>query len=118
MRRMATTPCSSYHLRGESAEVTAEAGTAEQQLLGGSRPMRGTVFRRNPMLPALLAPVFAQQLTAAGIEYAYPAPIPLHLDLTADPARRRTVVSGFDFDTTVEVDPAVAKRVMPEGLGG
>jgi hypothetical protein len=44
--------------------------------------------------------------------------IPLDLDAAADPARRRAVVSGLDFDTAVQMHGAFAVLVIAEGLQG
>ena len=40
--------------------------------------------------------------------------IPLHLDPPSDPARRRAVVGGFDFDAAVQMHGALAVLVIAE----
>src|SRR5450759_614179 len=106
------------HVLAERADARARLLAAGQQLLGGARRVRGTVFVRNAMMAALLVEVLAQQLAGAGIEHSHDALIPLHLDVAADPARRRAVVSGIDFDAAVEVYSALAELIEAEGLDG
>ena len=66
----------------------------------------------NAIPAALLAHVFAQQLPGLGIEQTYIQLIPLHPDDAADPARRCTVVSGFDLDATIQMHDALAVLVI------
>src|SRR5674476_955196 len=44
--------------------------------------------------------------------------VPLHTDAAADPARRRTIVSRFDFYTAIQVHRAFTVLVIAEGLDG
>jgi hypothetical protein len=68
-------------------------------------------------IPAARGPqVLAQQLSRVGIEQPHVVVIPLHLDSPADPARRRAVISGLDFDTAVQVHRAFAVLVIAESL--
>src|SRR5450432_3192729 len=96
----------------------ADPGAAEEQLLRGAGHVGGTVLVRDAVVAALLAQMFAQQLTGTGIKHSHRAAIPLHLDGAADPARRRTVVSGFHFDAAIEVHSSVAELIVPEGFDG
>ena len=43
---------------------------------------------------------------------------PAHLDAVADPARRRRVIRGLDFDTAIEMHGAHAEAVVAKGLDG
>jgi len=57
----------------------------------------------------------AQQLAGLRREQPDVEDVPLHVDLAANPARRRAVVGGLDFDAAVQVGradalPVVAKR--------
>src|SRR3954453_9127697 len=68
-------------------------------------------------MPAtLLAAVFAQQLPGTGIQHPHDVAVPLHFHATADPAWRRTVVSGIDFDAAIQVHAPVAKLIQPKWL--
>ena len=42
--------------------------------------------------------------------------VPLHADAPADPTRRRTVVSCFDFHAAIQVHGALTVLVIAEGL--
>ncbi|MEO6222525.1 MAG: hypothetical protein ABIP90_04695 [Vicinamibacterales bacterium] len=44
--------------------------------------------------------------------------IPLHVEATADPARRGAVESGLDFHAAIEVDGTIAKLVLPKRFEG
>src|SRR6516165_2199205 len=74
----------------------------------------------NAMPSARCSHMLAQQLTGLRIEQAYKEVVPLHVDPTTDPARRRAVVRGLDFDAAIEMhgaDPeaVIAKRLEREG---
>src|ERR1017187_5028360 len=60
--------------------------------------------------------MLAQRLTGAGIKQTHEHRVPLHIDLTADPARRRAVVSSFHFDAAVQMNRALAILVVAERL--
>ena len=66
------------------------------------------------MTAALLAQVLAQQLTGDGIQQTHMRCIPLDLNAAADPARRRAIVSGLDFDTAIQMHGALAVLVIAE----
>ena len=80
------------------------------------RRSRGTILVLDAMAAALLAQMLAQQLTGARIEQPHMCGIPLHLNAPADPARRRAVVSGFDFDAAIQMHGALAVLVIAERL--
>ena len=61
------------------------------------------------------AQMLAQELSGLRREQADVQIVPLHLDALADPAGRRAVVRGLDFDAAIEVHrpfavPVIAKR--------
>ena len=68
------------------------------------------------MAAARLAQVLAQQLARLRIHQSHLPQIPLHLDVPADPARRRAVVGRFDFHAAVQMHRALAVLVVAEGL--
>src|SRR5829696_6341456 len=75
------------------------------------------------MPPTRGAEMLAQQLAGLRREQAHVQLVPLHLDALTDPAGRRAVVRGLDFDAAIEVHrsiavPVIAKRFnweRPEG---
>jgi hypothetical protein len=56
------------------------------------------------MVAALTTQLLTQQLTLARIEQTHAPAVPLDLNLSADPARRRAVVSGFYFHTAIQMN--------------
>ncbi len=70
------------------------------------------------MPAARLAQVLAQQLAGLRIEEPHVHAVPLHLDALADPAGRRAVVRGVDFDAAVEMHGALAVPVVAKRLDG
>ena len=49
------------------------------------------------------AQVLAEELAGVGVEQAHVGVVPLDVDATADPSRRRPVVGGRDLDAAVQV---------------
>ena len=70
----------------------------------------------DPIPATFLAHVFAQQLTRLGIEKANENTIPLHSDHAPDPTWWCAVVSGFHFDTAVQMHDAFAVLVIAKGF--
>ena len=101
---------------GQRAGVRADPGAAEEQVLRGAGHVRGAVLVRDAIVAALLAQMFAQQLTSAGIEYTHRAVVPLSLNLTADPSWRGAVISRFDLNAAIQVDPSVSELIVAEGF--
>ena len=60
--------------------------------------------------------MLAQQLAGLGIEQADVEIGPLHLDALPDPAGRRRVVRGLDFDAAIEMHGAHAEAVVAKRL--
>jgi hypothetical protein len=87
--------------------------------LGSSTSIIGR--RRGPTRASLRNGFFLDhtraELAGVGIEEAHPRVVPLHRQPPApDPARRRAVVGGLDFDAAIEVDGAGAVPVVAKGL--
>ena len=97
----------------------------------GIRPMASSPIRNQtwppvgelgpePNLDAMPAPrraqVLAEELAGAGIEQPHVSCVPLDVDATADPARRRPVVGRRNLDAAVQMHGAVAVLVVAERL--
>ena len=80
------------------------------------RRARRPIRLGDAVMAARRADMLAQQLAGLGIEEPHVEIGPLHLDAVADPARRRRVVRGLDFDTAIEMHGAHAEAVVPKGL--
>src|ERR1019366_9429016 len=102
----------------ERADLRTSVVGAAQQLLRTHWRMLGSVLVLDAMAAARRAQVLAQELAGAGVQQAHMPDVPLHTDPSADPARRRTIVSRFDFDAAVQVHRAFAVLVIAEGLDG
>ena len=76
----------------------------------------GLVLVGDAMPATLLAAVLAQQLPRARIQHPHDVAVPLHFHTAADPAWRRAVVSGIDFDAAIQVYAPVAKLIQAEWL--
>ena len=98
----------------ERADVRPGAARSPQQLRSAQRRSLGVVLFFNAIPAALLAHVFAQQLPGLGIEQTNIQLIPLHSQHAPDPARRRAVVGGFDFDAAIQMHDALAVLVIAE----
>ena len=70
------------------------------------------------MMPTRRADVLAQQLAGLGMEQTHVEIGPLHVDALADPAGRRRVVRGLDFDAAIEMHGAHAEAVVAKRLDG
>jgi hypothetical protein len=68
------------------------------------------------MVAALTTQLLTQQLTLARIEQTHAPAVPLDLNLSADPARRRAVVSGFYFHTAIQMNCSLAVLVAAKGF--
>src|ERR1700691_4322809 len=68
------------------------------------------------MSAALAAQMLTQQLTGAWINQSDEHRVPLYVDLPPDPARRRTIISSFHFDTAIQMNRALAILVVAERL--
>src|ERR1019366_522393 len=95
----------------ERADVRSGTTGSPQQLGSAQWCSLGVVLFFNAIPAALLAHVFAEQLPGLGIEQANVQLIPLHSKHTTDPARRRAVVGGFDFDAAIQMHDALAVLV-------
>src|SRR5215472_11144587 len=75
-----------------------------------------TIFIADAVAAAFLSQVFAQQHAGARIEQAHEHGVPLHIDLSADPARGRTIVGSIDFNAAIEMDGSLSVLVITERL--
>ena len=100
----------------ERADVGAGAARAPQQLRNAQRGSFGVILGLDAIPAALRAHVLAQQLVGFGIEQADEQLVPLHAHRAPDPAGRRAVVGGFDFDAAVQMQNAFAVLVVAEGF--
>src|SRR5579862_1578741 len=73
---------------------------------------RGPVLVVNAMTPTFLSEVLTEQLPGDGIQQADVGGVPLHLNASADPTRRRAVIGGLHFDAAVQVHRAFAILVI------
>ena len=73
-------------------------------------------FDAQEFRPTLLHQVLAEQLPCQRVQQRDMGGIPLHLNAAADPAWRRSVVSGFHFDAAIRVHCAFAVLVLAEWL--
>jgi len=108
MRRTAGAPLARYMPRQKGADLRSGFIGAIQQLLCAEGRFAGSVFVFYAVSAAGLAQVFAQQLASLWIEQADLPGIPLHLRSSADPSRRRAVISRFDFHAAVQVDRSLS----------
>jgi hypothetical protein len=83
-------------------------------VFGGVR--RGRFGVVDAMPAARGAHVLAQELASRRIDQPDVEIIPLHVDAPADPAGRRAVVSGVDFDAAIEMDRADTESVVAKRL--
>src|SRR5262249_26156223 len=91
------------------ANVGAGRAGSPQQLHGRQRSSLRPVFFLNPMPPRFLTQVLSHKLTRSWIQESDMEPIPLDVHQPPDPSRRRTVISGFHFDTAVQVTRSVCR---------
>src|SRR5271163_4217064 len=68
------------------------------------------------MSAALLPKMLAQQLAGARIKQTHIHRVPLHMDPTPDPARRRSVISRLNLDASIQMNGALAILVVAERL--
>ena len=73
----------------------------------------GVVLFFNVVPAALLAHVFAQQLTGLGVEQTSMQLIPLHSQHAPDPAKRCAIECGLDFDVAIQMNDALAVPPFP-----
>ena len=100
----------------ESADVRPGAARSPQHLRSAQWCSLGMVLFFDAIPSALLAYVFAQKLPGLGIEQTHVQLIPLHAQHAPDPAGRRAVVGGFDFDAAIEMHDALAVLVIAKRL--
>src|ERR1700722_5798824 len=104
------------HGSAQSANVRSGDFGAPQELLGAQRCSCGAILLLNAVASALLPQVLTQQLPAERIDQPHMRGIPLHVNPAPDPARRRAIVGGLDFDATVQMHGSLAIEVIAERL--
>ena len=102
------------HAAAEGADVRSGFVGAAEQLLSTERCLSRSVFFFNATAAAGLAQMFTQELAGPRIEQPYMPEIPLHLHASADPSRRRAVISGLDFHAAVQMNRALSILVVPK----
>src|ERR1035438_3358263 len=100
----------------DGADVGACFTSARQQLMRVLWRALRAVLIADAMTTTLLPQMFAQQLAAARIEQPHIHRVPLHVDLAADPARRRTIVSSIHLHAAIHMNGALAILVVTERL--
>ncbi len=96
----------------DGADVRAGGLRAREQRDRARRRPRRPVVVVEAMPAARRAQMLAQELPGLRREQADVQIIPLHLDALADPAGRRAVVRGLDFDAAIEMHRALAVAVI------
>src|SRR5271154_527070 len=100
----------------ESADARSGLMGPRQQLM---RVVWGTsraVGIADAMPATLLSQMLAQQLAGARIEQAHEHRVPLHMKLTSDTARRRSVVSRLHLDAAIQMNRALSILVVTKRL--
>jgi hypothetical protein len=89
---------------------------AAQELLRAQRCSCRTILLLNAVAAALLPQVLAQQLATERVDQSHVRGIPLHVNPASDPARRRAIVGGLDFDAAVQMHGPLAIEVIAKRL--
>ena len=96
--------------------MRADLAATRQQLDGRPWCLRGLVLIGDAMPAPFLAAVLTQELPRARIQHPHHVAVPLHFYAAADPAWRRTVVRGIDFNAAIQVHAPVAKLIQAKRL--
>ena len=98
----------------DCADIGTGLVRTRQQLKQRWQRTTRTVRIADAMPTTLAAQMLAQQLTGAGIKQTHEHRVPLHVDLPADPARRRPIASRINLDATIDMHRALAILVVAE----
>ena len=98
------------------ADLRAGRLGAPQERERRQRRARRPVVVEDAVMPAGRTQVLAQQTAGLRIQEADVEVVPLHLEVSPDPAGRRAVVRRLDFDAAIEMDGARAEAVVPKRL--
>ena len=98
----------------DRADMCTGSLRAGQQRNRARRSAGRSVVVVQAMPAARGAQMLAQELPGLRRKQADVQIIPLHVDALADPAGRRAVVCGFDFNAAIEVHGAFAVPVIPK----
>ena len=96
----------------------ARGGRPTEQGQRGGRRAGRTVTIVDPVIAPRRAQMLTQQLPRLRVDEPHVQVVPLHVDPLADPARRRAVEGGLDFDAAIEMHRAIAEAVVPKRLDG
>ena len=99
-----------------SADIGPRLVRTCQQLKQRRQRTTWAIRIADAMSAALAAQMLAQQLAGAWIEKPDEHRVPLHVDLPPDSARRRAVISSFNFDTSIQMNRALTVLVVAERL--
>ena len=102
----------------DGVEMRAGVARPGEERERGRRRARRAIGVGDAVKPARRADMLAQQLAGLRIEQADVEVGPLHVDALADPAGRRRVVRGLDFDAAIEMHGAHAEAVVAKRLDG
>lgn len=100
----------------DSADVGSRLVRTCQQLKQRRRRTTRTIRIADTVSARLATQMLAQQLTGAGIKKTHEHRVPLHLDVSTYPARRRSIVSRVNLDATIDMHRALAILVVAERL--
>src|SRR5436309_15133207 len=98
----------------EDADLRSGARRAGQQLSGRQGHLLGIVFRPDAVPATFLPDMLAHELVGFGIENTDVKRIALNVDELSNPAWRNAVIGRLDFDTTIQMDGALAVLVVTE----
>ena len=103
----------------QTAPIDAPGGrrATEQGQRGGRRAGRAVAIV-DAMIAARRAQMLTEQLVRLRVDEPHVQVVPLHVDAPADPAGRRAVEGGLDFDAAIEMDRAIAEAVVAKRLEG
>ena len=116
MRRTPRFPVVPMDVIADGADRGPDAHGRFEQRHGLRRRASRAIGIGDPVPAARGAHVLAQELAGLRIEQADEEVVPLHVDATTDPARRRAVVRGLDLHAAIEMHGADAEAVIAKRL--
>src|SRR5208282_5854738 len=100
----------------DRADIGSRLVGTSQQLKQRRRRTTRPIRIADAMSARLATQMLAQQLTGAGIKKTHEHRVPLHVDVSTYPARRRSIVSRVNLDATIDMHRALAILVVAERL--
>ena len=98
------------HRADAGARFVGSRDQAQRMRWRAPRP----IFRPDTMPTAFLLEMFAKQHAGARVEQAHVHQVPLHIDLAADPAGRRTIVGCVNLNAAIDVNRPLSILVVAE----